>query len=727
MALLSAGESLGALRRLTFDSNIRLMHTISTDASFDQLLEQARSEKNTQSIRTYLELFDEYHPYMSGSNKRKLLDFLYELLMYPEGDVRRVAGQIMGRVLANSGPKYRKELPSAAPKTATAPTMLSLLEESVALWDQYVERCLHPDHKIAAKHALRISNSLKAICETLFAEIAPKDVGQMVQPLLRRLPGLPETDCFVLMDALCHVPSSALTPAEFQDCLPQFRRMLESGVARWQIVALRCIRHLRARADRSFFVEAARPRSGDGQAVVYLRQRLLGDAPLPLSEQDAAMIYLSNLKNAVHWTVKNVQIDILRGDAALRPENAFHTAMHLSNLLSVSEHLPVREHAGEALLSIAGYLTVDQRNEIAVDLMRELENGQEQIARFIPSYLGRLLSMLPEKEIWEAVDFLETLLRSGTVRAAGPVLRTLGSLVAALPDSEKLVNYCLGLLMTGVAHYNHFIHRSALTVLCHDVISNEALPSVLRRRCFLRVCKKLVSLLSEPAGGSLTFFNRAAMLNRLYRFTVHNEVARGSFQFPEEKPVAFFPGTFDPFSAGHKRIVQEIRSRGYEVYLAVDEFSWSKRTLPRLLRRRIVHMSVADQWDTYVFPNAIPINIAVPEDLRKLRACFPGRRVCLVAGSDVIRNASAYRTALPAAPQNLTISSSAAQARSPCRRLRHSSRAQSRNSPCRRSLRASAPPVSGNPSTRIWISPCWWTPLCNPISMSLGCICARRN
>lgn len=237
MALLSAGESLGALRRLTFDSNIRLMHTISTDASFDQLLEQARSEKNTQSIRTYLELFDEYHPYMSGSNKRKLLDFLYELLMYPEGDVRRVAGQIMGRVLANSGPKYRKELPSAAPKTATAPTMLSLLEESVALWDQYVERCLHPDHKIAAKHALRISNSLKAICETLFAEIAPKDVGQMVQPLLRRLPGLPETDCFVLMDALCHVPSSALTPAEFQDCLPQFRRMLESGVARWQIVA----------------------------------------------------------------------------------------------------------------------------------------------------------------------------------------------------------------------------------------------------------------------------------------------------------------------------------------------------------------------------------------------------------------------------------------------------------------------------------------------------------
>lgn len=39
--------------------------------------------------------------------------------------------------------------------------------------------------------------------------------------------------------------------------------------------------------------------------------------------------------------------------------------------------------------------------------MRELENGQEQIARFIPRYLGRLLSTMPEKEIRESIDFLD--------------------------------------------------------------------------------------------------------------------------------------------------------------------------------------------------------------------------------------------------------------------------------------------------------------------------------
>ena len=142
-ALLTQQEALDALRALTFDHAIRLMHTVSTDASFDQLLEQARGEKNTLRIRTYLELFQEYHTYMSGGNKRKLLAFLYELLLYPEGDVRRLAGQLMGSVLANSGPKYRKELPSAAPQDAAAPAMLSVLEESLGLWEQTAAQC-HP-------------------------------------------------------------------------------------------------------------------------------------------------------------------------------------------------------------------------------------------------------------------------------------------------------------------------------------------------------------------------------------------------------------------------------------------------------------------------------------------------------------------------------------------------------------------------------------------------------
>ncbi len=642
-ALLFDEAVLDALRDLTFENNIELMHTISTDASFDLLLEQARGERNAQSIRTYLHLFDEYSTYMTRGNKKKLLAYLYELLMSPEGDIRRIAGNIMGQILANSGPKYRKELPSGAPRTAVAPTMLSLLDESVSLWDHYVRNCLYPDHKIAQKHALRINNSLKAICETLFACAEPQLSVQMAEILFSYLPNLAETECFSVLDALCHVPASIITEDMMRLAKAPLLHMMAVSTARWQIVALRCLDHLRRIADDALLCAAGTIGEKDEPAVIYLRCKLFG-APASTEAQDTAILYLSNLKNAVHWTVKNAQIDMLCDHLDQNPAHAFHTAMHLSNLLSVSEHLPVREHAGNALLSICGYLTVDQRNEITVDLMRELENGQEQIARFIPKFLGTLLCSLPEKEVWESVDFLDNLLRSGAVRPAGPVLRTVGSLIAALPeDSTELIDHCLGLLLTGTAHYHSAIHRNALSVLCHDVLANDALPVSLRRHCFTRVSKKLLCLLSEPSQGKLTFFNRAAMLNHVYRFMVMHEVEHGAFVFPEAKPVAFFPGTFDPFSAGHKCIVEEIRSRGFEIYLAIDEFSWSKRTLAKLLRRKIAQMSVADQWDTYVFPDNIPINIAMSGDLEALHALFPSREVYLVAGSDVIHNASAYR------------------------------------------------------------------------------------
>lgn len=71
-----------------------------------------------------------------------------------------------------------------------------------------------------------------------------------------------------------------------------------------------------------------------------------------------------------------------------------------------------------------------------------------------------------------------------------------------------LTEHCLGLLLTGVSHYDESVHRSAMTVLCHDVIGSERLPFSLRAHCFARVSKKLLCLLAEPAPGKLTFFNR---------------------------------------------------------------------------------------------------------------------------------------------------------------------------------------------------------------------------
>ena len=652
-SLMNAEQALQALRDLTLDGSIRLMHTLSTDQTLEQLLEQAKGEKNLQRIRMYLRLLEEYSTYMTKANKRKTLVLLYELLMHPDGDVRRIAGRIMGKILANAGPRYRKERPLSAKDGQMPPAVMALLSESAELWTHYIGLCLHPDYRISSKHALRISNSLKTICQSLFASCEEKEAGPLVKPLLNALTEAWDEDRFVLVDALCHVPCRYLPKKELPELSARLAAMLGTGNPELDIITLHMLLRL-THAEQGLrptvcaAVRQYAPRWEDHLAHDWLKARLLAEPFAELDARTVSQIHLSNLKNAVHWTVKLTQINMLLEYVRTHPETAFHTALHFSNLLCVSEHLPVREAAGNALLSVAPDLLVDQINEIGIDLTRELESGQEQISRFIPPYLGRLLCLLPEKELGESVESIGKLACGASIRPARVALFTLGEALNVLPEQEaQIADHILGLILTGISHYDETIHQTALAVLCRDIFGRDQLSLARKHDIFVRLHKKLLTLLAEPRTGQLTFFNCAAMLNHLYRYTVRQELLEGPFRFPPEKPAAFFPGTFDPFSVGHKQIVQEIRARGFEVYLAVDEFSWSKKTLPKLLRRRIVSISTADQWDTYLFPDEIPVNIAMPDDLVRLRQLFPGRDVYLVAGSDVIANASAYKHTEP--------------------------------------------------------------------------------
>lgn len=654
-ALCSGSESIACLRHATFDNSLRLMNTFSTDSSFERLLEQAKGEKNLQRIRTYLLLFEEYNTYMSRQSKRMTLNFLYELLMHREGDVRRRAARIMGRILANSGPSYRKELPADAPATAYAPTLMGYFAEAARLWEEYIELCLHPDRKISAKHAQRIADSLKVITASLFSCCASYDASVMAVSLLRRLHQAVGPERESLANALSFVPLSAIDTQDLPAVIATLTGFTADADVPLLLSVLRCFRHMleqlpTCRAAIEPILNGLR--QDNSPAVEYLRTGLLNQYfghSLPLPQAEPGELYLSNLKNAVHWTVKLVHIDILMDLVKSNPGQAFHTAMHLSNLLSVSEHLPVREYAGHALLDIASKLTIDQQNEIVVDLTRELETGQEQISYYIPPFLGKMICFLPDKELLESVDFLDGLIHGGTVRAAGAALHTLGAMLHEPLGYTRQVVFerVLSLLMAGIAHFDATLHQIALTVLCRDIFGSEEIPETVRRDCMLQTCKKLLCLLTEPVKEPLTFYNHAAMLNHLYRLIVSCEVGGVPMRFPHPKPVAFFPGTFDPFSTGHKQIVQCIHDLGFEVYLAIDEFSWSKRTIPYLLRRKIASMSVSGLWDVYLFPDNMPINIAVPEDLTSLSEKFLDRTLYLAAGSDVICNASAYHSTAP--------------------------------------------------------------------------------
>lgn len=78
------------------------------------------------------------------------------------------------------------------------------------------------------------------------------------------------------------------------------------------------------------------------------------------------------------------------------------------------------------------------------------------------------------------------------------------------------------------------------------------------------------------------------------------------------------------------------------MYLYVDEFSWSKKTLPSVLGENIVNMSIADELHIYSYPDDFPTNMANPHDLKVTKDNFCNSKVYIAVGSDVIINASAY-------------------------------------------------------------------------------------
>ena len=141
----------------------------------------------------------------------------------------------------------------------------------------------------------------------------------------------------------------------------------------------------------------------------------------------------------------------------------------------------------------------------------------------------------------------------------------------------------------------------------------------------------------------MIFLTNAAGLNHIYRYISDYMFFIGDINLKIPDKVAFFPGAFDPYSLSHKEITSTIRNMGFEVYLQTDEFSWSKLTLPNLLRRNIVEMSVADELNVYLYPEEEQVNIANVDDLKILRKNFSQSEVYMVMGRDVIVNASAYQ------------------------------------------------------------------------------------
>ncbi|MBQ8563903.1 MAG: phosphohydrolase [Firmicutes bacterium] len=643
VALLRNNEAVAALKHVAVDHNIRLMNRFYQEEDFASLLETARSEKQWKNLRTYVSIFGEYSTYMTEKQKMLTLKFLYELLAHRESDIRNQAGEIIGQIIARFNEEYKKELPDGARLAKKKITNLTL-------WEDYIRLTLQPDYKMTEQHKKWIGNSLKNMVSGLLTRCHPSQREEYIDALIPwfRSKTLTAQNQESLLRVATVIQPQWCSEKQQKVLLFFAKKIMKRETIGLQIAAVRVKEHysrgMAASCSEEYYCE--------------LKQILGLNPNQELTEEALSDMFLDNMKARTPWTIKIANINLMLKylETNHGEGQELHVATHLGNLVKVSETVTVRRAAGEGLVSIIGKMPMEQRNEIAVELGKGLEIGDYQFSKYIPNYLGIIMLHLPPQELDELIADLVKLLEASNGQVAAAVLHTFGVMLehyriyrdyfdsAETEETTSQRKYKLvNLILRGFANYNNIISSEALWTLGTHIFGSQNLSLEEKYQIFTHCGKKILTLYDGQKEEGLDFFNNAAVMNHIYRFITQYEVEVGPFQIAERDKVAFFPGTFDPFSLSHKAIATEIRNMGYEVYLALDEFSWSKKTQPRLQRRRLMSMSVADEEEIYIFPDDIPVNIANPKDLKRLAEIFQGRQLYFVAGSDVIENASCYR------------------------------------------------------------------------------------
>lgn len=668
--LLNSSEAISRLKDLAIEHNISLMKIFNDEVEFGDLLEAARSEKQWKQIRAYINIFYEYSTYMTQRQKLMTMNFLYELLMHREGDIRRLAAELMGIIMVHYDEEYRKELPQGVDKIGSEITALELCND-------YFNRIIFPEHKITENHKRWIGYTWKIIINSMLSRVSEEEKRKYLELIVGfyKCCILDDATAFILLDSMLYLPFEACTDKEqrvlLEFCFSTKHRKSEEihlGILRVLEYYVRSFPTPAIPADiREEIIQSITNMPADYISSIYLRYRILnmlGYEPAELERywnllygagESTSDLFLENLKVGTPWVIKAVNIEYLLDRLRMgRREEKLHIATHLSNLLKVSERVTVRHSAGSGLKYVISLLTLDQRNEIVIELTKGLEIGEYQFSKYIPEYLGEIALFLHPNELDEMITQLGRLLESRNERIASVTLNTIGILLTKYPvyrnrfheDDRAFVRrreILTGLLLKGLANYDPLVSQEAFHVIGKYIFGSQQMPPEEKNTIFRLLYKKMLTLITEQEESPLEFFNSAASLNHIYRFISDYSMIQGGFHYPENQKIAFFPGTFDPFSLSHKGIVQEIKKLGFEVYLAIDEFSWSKKTQPRRVRRRIITMSVANEGDVYVIPDEIQINLSNPKDLGHLKSLFPEKEIHIVVGSDVIANASSYK------------------------------------------------------------------------------------
>ncbi|MFL0247843.1 cytidyltransferase [Candidatus Clostridium stratigraminis] len=667
-SLLQGEKIIQSLKNLAINHNINLMYQLRDEYSLEHILEMARSEKDWKNLREYLRIFQEYSTYLTQNQKLQTLKFLLENLIHPEDDIRRHCAELIGTLISIFDEDYRKEIPENVKLESPAITSYELLKE-------YIENLLSPGGKVIFAHRFLMGYSISIIVSSLFRNCKKDTLLQYRIVLIKFYENIQNRNSDELLFLLETIKEIPLEPFEtnlkpiFDFVLAMLNKhsislRISSLEALYKILPL--IPHSSSiiQEVKNYFSLKYRKSNIPSEnyykykITQYLNLEDMSEVFQVFCKSDEKKIpdmFLSNLKTATDWVRKKSQILLLEEYTIENIQaNGLHSAIHFCNLLKVSAVESVRNSAGEAILQLMPSLSLAERNEVAVELLRALEIEGNKFTEYIPYYIGRIILFLQPVELNEIIEDLQAKIKSSSTNVKSLVLKTIGVALSHYSSyslrftesheaSEKRLVFMLGIILNALGDYDTKVQQTSLSVIGKDIFGTELLDFKEKEHIFKLIGKKIITLITDNKNEELLFLANSAALNNIYRFLSDYIFLFGALKIPIPERVAFFPGTFDPFSLSHKEIAKDIRDLGFEVYLSVDEFSWSKKTLPNMLRRNILSMSIADELNIYLYPHNLSTNIANVLDLCDLKKNFINSELYIAVGSDVLLNASSYK------------------------------------------------------------------------------------
>ncbi len=666
--LLHSDKVIQNIKYLAIEHNVYLMHELRNESSLNSLLELARNEKSTNNLREYLQIFQEYSTYLTQKQKIAAIGFLYETLSHPQAEIRRRSADLIGILIARFDEDYRKEIPQNVKLKPAVITSFDLLKK-------YMKYFLQPDYKMVLMRQLQIIECTESMISSLFRYARPSYINQYKNIIIKYY------NKNIIKNENIHLSLIKIIPylhvngnKKFAGILLDYLlEKLKDVNDNFRLTALEVlfqlipeIRNLSTFLDnlKKILLENIFPSSIPAEN--YLKMKIVKCLNLEtralksyqkFHKQDMGNIqylFLSNLKASTSPVVKKIQIELLMEYTLHSKKDEIYTALHLCNILKVSGVEKIRNLAGRTLVDLMGTLSLEQRNDIAIELLRALEMEDYQFTKYIPFYLGQMILFMPPNELDEMVDDLINKIKQSDPKLSSLLLRTIGIAIANYPlyrerFSEKNNLYDLrlskmvGILLNGFVHYNIQVKQAAFRVIGCEIFGSKNLNLKEKNAIFQLIAKKILTLINPVNREELMFLINCIGLNYLYKFISNYDFYVGKIDLKVPEKVAFFPGAFDPFSLSHREIVKEIEALGFEIYLAIDEFSWSKRTQPHLFRKNIINVSIADELNLFLFPDDIPVNLSNSENLKTLTDSFPSSKLYIVVGTDVLLNASAYK------------------------------------------------------------------------------------